>query len=158
MSGERDRGCTCPSARCEEGAVLLGIVGGDGLVAYVRPQLEIDEDFVQEAKKGRSAERRFRFASACVEGACAQWTGSRCSIIEMALTEQEAGRVPRLTGSLPHCSIRSNCRWFEQVGPRACGVCPLVITDATGEPRTETTAACTEGPLGPVPEMDSVLP
>jgi hypothetical protein len=31
--------------------------------------------------------------------------------------------------SVPNCTIRSNCRWFDQTGYNACRVCPLVITD-----------------------------
>jgi hypothetical protein len=32
---------------------------------------------------------------------------------------------------LPRCSIRANCRWFDQQGADACRVCPFVITDLT---------------------------
>jgi hypothetical protein len=110
--------------------VLLGVVGSNGLVGYVRPRLEIDASFVEEAKKGRPPEKRFRFAGPCVEGRCAQWTGSRCGVIDMAVEEQEAGRVPTVEGDLPKCSIRGRCRWFAQMGARACHVCPLVVTDA----------------------------
>jgi hypothetical protein len=28
---------------------------------------------------------------------------------------------------LPHCGIRSACRWFAQVGSRACSICPHVV-------------------------------
>lgn len=148
-------GHTCPSARCEEGAILLGVVNRDGLVSFVRPQLRVDNDFVREAYQGRSPERRFRFASTCVEGACRQWTGSGCSIIDMALNEQEAGRVPRLARPLPRCSIRASCRWFAQAGALACGVCPLVITDARGEQRSETAGVGAAGPAGTAPEPGS---
>lgn len=127
--------------------MLLGIVGADGLVGYVRPKLEIDEAFVREARKGRSPERRFRFASACVEGACSQWTGTRCAVIDLVAAEQEEGRVPRLAGALPRCSIRATCRWFAQVGKRACAVCPLVVTDArSDEAWADTSSTPAAGP------------
>ncbi|MCQ8774313.1 hypothetical protein [Streptomyces telluris] len=32
----------------------------------------------------------------------------------------------------PRCGIRAACRWFAQDGPRACGVCPLVVYRPTG--------------------------
>src|SRR4051794_5199030 len=121
---------TCPSARCEPGATLLGVVGADGTVGYVTPQLTVDEAFVVQARRGRAPEKRFRFAGGCVESGCAQWTGSRCGVIDRVL---DGGLVeapePGARGALPHCAIRPGCRWFEQSGAEACGVCPLVITD-----------------------------
>jgi hypothetical protein len=64
MSAEphQDSDRLCPSARCEEGAILLSVVGADGVVGYVRPQITVDEDFVRQAHKGRTPEKRFRFS------------------------------------------------------------------------------------------------
>jgi hypothetical protein len=118
--------CTCPSAPCEPGATLLGIVGPHGTVGYLTPALTIDEDFVRIARRGRSPAKRFRFAAPCVEEHCAQWTGSRCGIIDGALAADVPEDEHR---GLPRCAIRSSCRWFDQSGADACGVCPLVITD-----------------------------
>ena len=115
---------TCPSARCEPGATLLGVVEADGTVGYITPRLTVDAEFVEQASRGRAPEKRFRFAGACVESGCKQWTGSRCGVIDRVLE----GDLPK-AGALPHCSIRSSCRWFAQSGAEACGVCPLVITD-----------------------------
>ena len=53
----------CPSARCEEGAILLGIVGKNGAVGYVRPLIKIDKNFVLEAHNGRAPENAFVFPS-----------------------------------------------------------------------------------------------
>jgi hypothetical protein len=120
--------CTCPSAPCESGATLLGVVGSQGRVGYLTPPLTIDDDFVATARRGRSPEKRFRFAAPCVEERCAQWTGSRCGVIDAVI----ANPLPRPddeAGGLPRCSIRSACRWFAQSGTDACRVCPLVITD-----------------------------
>jgi hypothetical protein len=120
--------------------VLLGIIGANGRVGYVRPQVRIDADFVVEASKGRSPERRFRFAGPCVEGACSQWTGSRCGIIDR-VSEAQAGVDPDAVGfegHLPRCSIRASCGWFAQLGGRACAVCPLVITDQRQAARSES--------------------
>lgn len=137
-----DPGLLCPSAQCEDGAILLGVVGSDGLVGYVRPQLRIDEGFVREAHRGRAPERRFRFAQSCVEARCEQWTGSRCGVIDEVVDEvggnpTGAGPVereaPQPVALLPRCTIRSRCRWFHQSGATACAVCPLVITDLRPE-------------------------
>jgi hypothetical protein len=32
---------------------------------------------------------------------------------------------------LPLCAVRSRCRWFDQLGSRACQVCLHVVTDAS---------------------------
>jgi hypothetical protein len=119
---------TCPSARCEPGATLLGVVEADGTVGYITPRLTVDAAFVEQASRGRAPEKRFRFAGACVEAGCKQWTGSRCGVIDGVLESGLTDDLPEARG-LPHCSIRSSCRWFAQSGAEACGVCPLVITD-----------------------------
>jgi hypothetical protein len=116
----------CPSARCEPGARLLGIVGSGAVVGYLRPPLAVDEDFVATASAGRAPEKRFRFVSPCVEGRCVQWTGSRCGVIDAVLDLQERGELP--AAELPACTIRVNCRWYGQAGARACSVCPFVVT------------------------------
>jgi hypothetical protein len=119
----------CPSARCEPGATLLGVVNADGSVGYLTPAVRIDEEFVARARKGRPPERRFRFAAPCVESGCRQWTGSRCGVIDGILASPVEPAEPAAHDGLPHCAIRSACRWFHQSGPEACAACPLVITD-----------------------------
>jgi hypothetical protein len=119
---------TCPSAACEEGAVLLGIVGRDGVVAYLKPAMPIDADFVREARRGRLPEMRFRFAQGCVENRCVQWTGCRCGLIDKALVSSDGARVANISqGSLPNCAVRATCRWYAQAAARACAVCPFII-------------------------------
>jgi hypothetical protein len=144
----------CPSARCEDGALLLGIVAADGVIGYLTPPLMIDHVFVQRAQRGRSPERRFRFAQPCITQGCAQWTGDRCGLIDRALQvaaqqrimadAQPATRSAQSTSDMlntprdsyiPRCGIRARCRWFAQDGLDACGVCPLVITE--GGPSTQ---------------------
>jgi hypothetical protein len=121
----------CPSARCEEGAILLGIVGRNGQVGYVTPRITVDAEFVREARKGRAPEARFRFAQPCVEGRCAQWTSSRCGLIDKVIGSPEASRKNEWSQeSLPECVIRPSCRWFGQEGAKACAVCPLVVHTA----------------------------
>ncbi|MBP1823055.1 hypothetical protein [Mycobacterium sp. OAE908] len=131
--GGTNRVHLCPSAPAKPGAILLGLVTPNGQIAYLTPQMRIDEDFVDVAAKGRSPEKRFRFASTCVEAGCAQWTGSRCGVIEAAVAEAGGQAIDSEDSSLPKCSIRSRCRWFHQRGRDACGVCPLIITDRGGE-------------------------
>ncbi len=116
----------CPSARCEPGAQLLGVILPSGRVAYASGEVTVDEEFVAIAREGRTPEKRFRFTSPCVRGACRQWTGSSCGVIERLRA------LPDLGGSdadLPPCVIRPRCRWYLQEGAAACAICPEVVTD-----------------------------
>jgi len=117
----------CPSAPMHSGGVLLGIVLADGRVAFAPDRIVVDHDFVESAQQGRPAEKRFRFAGACVQSACRQWSGSRCGVIDRVL---DAVPSEDYTSDLPVCSIRAQCRWFAQNGATACKVCSMVITDS----------------------------
>ena len=126
--GGQCKGELCPSARCEESAVLLGVIGSDGKTGYVNPRITIDASFVQEARKGRLPEARFRFAQVCIESRCAQWNGCRCGLIEKLLASPTAAQIAKSDReTLPKCTIRATCRWFGQVGGKACTVCPFVV-------------------------------
>ena len=122
---------TCPSAPCESGGTLLGLIDENGRVGYLTPAITIDQEFVDKVEQGRSPRKRFRFAGPCVEGRCRQWTGSRCGIVDTAI-EAVDGLDPaaaREEGVLPQCAIRSSCRWYAQEGAAACAACSFVITD-----------------------------
>lgn len=118
----------CPSSRCEPGAILLGIVLPTGWIAYGDDLVVIDAEFARRAHEGRSPEKRFRFASPCVQQQCHQWSAGRCTVID-ELARDPPPSMDR--AALPSCSIRAGCRWYLQIGPAACAVCPLVITDCT---------------------------
>ena len=120
----------CPSSNCLEGAILVGIVMPDGRVAFASDRIVVNEDFVQAAREGRSPEKRFRFSTPCVKGGCAQWTGERCGVIDRVLAEGASDSAPV---ELPACSIRPQCRWFQQSGAAACAACPEVVTDGRVE-------------------------
>jgi hypothetical protein len=124
-SGQQYNPLDCPSALCEEDAILLGIVGSDGRVGYVSPKLTVTAEFVQIALKGSAPEARFRFAKPCIESDCAHWIGSRCDFIERATSSSQEGVDANIP--LPACVIRQSCRWFTQKGSQACSVCPEVI-------------------------------
>lgn len=115
----------CPSAPMKVGSVLLGIVMPDGRVAFAPRQLTVNHEFAAAAEEGDSPEKRFRFASSCVQTGCRQWSNGRCGVIDTVM--QSAPRAP--SPDLPPCVIRGDCRWFLQSGPEACRVCPYVVTD-----------------------------
>jgi hypothetical protein len=126
-----DQPATCPSGRCREGAVLLGVVGPDGRLGYVTPALAVDADFVRTAGAGRTPESRFRFAEPCAEAACDQWGDGECGLIgEILSSARGAALAEAPVGLLPRCAIRRSCRWYAQRGARACAVCPHVVHTA----------------------------
>jgi hypothetical protein len=148
---------TCPSGRCRDGAVLLGVVGPEGAVGFVSPPMVVDDEFVRRARAAdRPPEARFRFAEPCVEDACGHWTGDRCGVVDGVLGSRAgAATAEARVGLLPRCGIRRSCRWFAQRGAEACAVCPLVVhtrrvpaggSDTEGEHRGRSTA--TPGPPG----------
>lgn len=118
----------CPSARCEEGVALIGIIGPCGTVAYVDPALIVDRAFIEEARTRRLPEDRFRFAAPCQRSCCVHWENEKCGVVEQAHSANE-GRdlMEAATTALPRCPIRPQCRWFDQRGPDACRVCPSVF-------------------------------
>lgn len=120
-------GKRCPSSPCEEGALLLGIVGPGGRVAYVNPPIAIDADFVEVARHAGAPEKRMRFSQPCRESSCHYWESHQCSLIGQLLEQRTS--TSNSTEVLPHCGIRAECRWFAQRGPAACSVCPVVVTD-----------------------------
>ena len=128
----------CPSSRCQEGAILLGIVLSNGSVAFAKDRIVVDGAFVQNAttEGSRPPESRFRFSSPCAKRGCDQWTGSRCGVIDSVLEDARAQSYqPQADTPLPQCSIRDSCRWFAQTGAEACAVCDVVVTE-TRDSRT----------------------
>jgi len=115
----------CPSARCEEGHILIGMVREDASVGYIPQRLKVDKNFARKANHDGKAEQRFRFASPCVKSGCQQWTNGQCGVVEDVTVELTSHQ----THDLPKCSIRSECRWFAQRSIEACRVCSWVVTD-----------------------------
>lgn len=110
----------CPSYLSKPGAQLFGIVE-DGKVQYLEEAIIVDKTFTEAAKKGRSAESRFRFAGKCIKGGCAQWNNGSgvCGLTDKLIDEVSAAPA----AELQHCAIREKCRWFAQRGATACAIC-----------------------------------
>jgi hypothetical protein len=122
---EQERPLLCPSANCNEGALLLGIVNQDGKVSFLTQSFFVDNEFVKITKIGRKPEKRFRFSNWCIRTSCEQWTGCSCGVIEKVIEILK----PEEPSQLPNCIIRKECRWYNQCGGKACAVCPGVVTD-----------------------------
>ena len=121
-------GLSCPSAPATPGAVMIGIVGSDGMVHPLARPLPVDQDFVENAARHGSPEARFRFSNECVEGRCRQWTGHSCGIVAKVLDHMERQKEA-LPTDIPRCSIRATCRWHAERGFDACRACLYVVTD-----------------------------
>jgi hypothetical protein len=123
---QRDERWTCPSARCDDDAAVIGFIGPAGFVGYITPALTVEAEFLEHCRRSGAAERRFRFAAPCLEARCQNWKDGRCGVIDDALELAEpVGDVGQAASrDLPNCSIRRSCRWFAQSGPEACRVCP----------------------------------
>lgn len=131
MTADDPGGAMCPRTRGLAGRTLLGVVGPDGRVGYLTPEVRIDAEFVRIARRGgASPEKRFRFAGPCRTSACSHWTEHGCGVITAALRHE--GLLDRRddTDELPPCAIRSRCRWHAQEGAAACSVCPHIVHDA----------------------------
>ncbi len=113
--------------------MLIGVVGATGTVGYLPNRVEIDQDFVDTAAKGRNPAKRFRFAQPCAEHGYSNWTGSAFAVIRDVIAILPV-QMSETIEELPHCSIRRECRWFAQEGRRACASCPLVVTDLVDPP------------------------
>jgi hypothetical protein len=126
----------CPSAPLATATHLIGLVRPDGRVAFISPPLEVTDEVVAAASDGPTPETRLRFAGPCLEGRCAQWTGSRCSVADAVVDElaHVVAAEGRDRGPLRPCALRRSCRWFDQRGAAACRACPLVVTDTRLSP------------------------
>jgi hypothetical protein len=120
-------GATCPSGRCREGSLLIGMVGTDGAVRYLGGPAPVSEEFVARAQEGRTPESRFRFAEPCARESCKNWAEQRCTLADALLLSVET--TP--DRALPRCGIRRTCVWYAQAGGQACRVCPFVVHSVT---------------------------
>jgi hypothetical protein len=118
----------CPSSRAETGAILLGVITPEEQVAMLSEQVEINQEFIDAFSKEKTPESQFRFANRCVKSGCQQWASGRCGVIDAVMKVNPNLQADSI--NLPICSIRSQCRWYRQVGANACAVCPFIITDS----------------------------
>ena len=125
-------GHSCPSAPAAPGALLLGLLGPEGRIHNLRTPVRVDAQFLELASEDGPPEARMRFAGRCQTGACAQWTGTRCGVIDRAMAHLEAEIALPVPANGPPCVIRADCRWFAQRGPKACGTCAYIVTETRG--------------------------
>jgi len=118
----------CPSAQPDwDGARVIGVVGGTPErpeTAYLDQAQPVTEEILELAGPVAPAEV-FRFAAPCANAACGHYDGAEH---KCRLAEKTVRWVEQAVDSLPKCSIRASCRWWQQEGPAACRRCPQVVT------------------------------
>ncbi len=117
----------CPSARPEsEDSVVFGIISGtvaEPRVAYLKQPQPITDELIAKASPITPTEI-FRTAAPCATKGCQHFDGQDCR-----LATRIVEKLPAIAEELPPCSIRRDCRWWQQEGKAACMRCPQVITD-----------------------------
>ncbi|KAF3888916.1 MULTISPECIES: hypothetical protein [Nostocales] len=118
----------CPSARPESvNGVVFGIVAGTAIaprIAYLKKPLPVTDELMAKATGSVTPAEIFRTAASCAESGCQHFDGKDCRL-SMRIVE----KLPAVVEELPPCSIRRNCRWWQQEGKAACMRCPQIVTD-----------------------------
>ncbi|WP_019501953.1 hypothetical protein [Pseudanabaena sp. PCC 6802] len=117
----------CPSARPEmEDSVVFGVIVGTSeeprLAHLIKPQ-PVTEELLALAEPVAPTEI-FRFAASCAGKGCQHFDGTNCR-----LATRIVENITTVTETLPPCSIRPSCRWWQQEGKAACMRCPQIVTD-----------------------------
>jgi hypothetical protein len=132
----------CPSARPEiKDSVVFGLIGGkvaEPRVTYLKQSLAVTDELLAKASPVTPTEI-FRTAAPCVEKGCQHFDGQDCR-----LATRVAEKLPAVVAELPPCSIRRDCRWWQQEGKAACMRCPQVITDNYNPSQLMQAVASTE--------------
>jgi hypothetical protein len=121
----------CPSYIAKPNAELFGVIGKSGEVILLKESILIDDTFIQEAKEGRPAEERFRFAGKCVKNRCKHWVNDnqKCGLVEKLI---HINNKP-ISQNLQECPIRVKCRWYAQDKELACANCTEVFRNSESQ-------------------------
>jgi hypothetical protein len=106
--------------------VIIGIVGGtasEPRVGYLDHPQPVTDELLALAGSVTPTEV-FRFAATCQCSRCPQFSDEKCQI-----GARMVKFLPEAVDRLPPCTIRPNCRWWQQEGKAACLRCPVVVTD-----------------------------
>ena len=116
----------CPSAQPDmQDSLVLGVLedtpSGKRLAWIEEPQPVTPQ--LLSLTRDVDPRNIFRFAARCEEKACLHFDGQDCQ-----LATRIVQILPRAVDVLPPCSIRPECRWYQQEGKAACLRCPEVAT------------------------------
>jgi len=118
----------CPSAQPDwQGAKVFGVVGGTPdapETSYLATTQPVTDELLKLAEPV-SPDEVFRIAAPCACSGCGHFDDEQSSC---RLAQKIVRWVPMVSESLPVCSIRAECRWWQQEGRAACLRCPQVVT------------------------------
>jgi len=121
----------CPSAQPDmSNSMVLGVMDSTGdkpMLAYLDEPLPVTDDVLAMAGPVKPTEI-FRFAAECEESACCHFDGTNCR-----LATRIVQLLPAVVETLPACTIRPTCRWFQQEGREVCFRCPEIVTQVYDE-------------------------
>jgi hypothetical protein len=139
----------CPSAQPDwEASVVLGVVLGTAdrpRLVHLEVLQPVTEELMALSRPVTPTEV-FRIAAPCIANGCKHFDGADCR-----LANRLAKLLPPVTESLPPCSLRPACRWWQQEGKAACLRCPQVVTDSN-YPEMNLIANTSSPTVSPVPE------
>jgi hypothetical protein len=92
-------------------------------VKHFPATLPITEELIRLASPVTPPEV-FRFAAPCQHAGCVHFAENQCSLVTRIVS-----LLPEVAEHLPACSIRPDCRWWQQEGKAACLRCPQVVTN-----------------------------
>jgi len=119
----------CPSAQPDwEGSQVIGVVGGtadEPQVAYLAEPTPVTDELLALARPVTPTEV-FRIAAPCANTGCGHFSKEQS---QCKLAQKIVRFAPVVVEKLPACSIRPDCRWWQQEGRAACMRCPQVVTD-----------------------------
>nr|WP_242040862.1 nitrogen fixation protein [Coleofasciculus sp. FACHB-1120] len=119
----------CPNARPEwADSKVFGVVTGTGTVkephvTYLNERQPVTDELMALCEAVTPTEV-FRIAAPCASKGCQNFDGTDCR-----LAKRIVQHLPGGAEELPPCSIRQDCRWWQQEGKAACMRCPQVVTD-----------------------------
>ena len=139
MSGVK-AAALCPSSQPDmDGAFAFGVVGGEGgrtRVRWIEKPVPATAELLAMTEPAPPTQV-LRFASPCQDNACTHFDGKDCG-----LASRIVKMLDPVTGALPPCSFRADCRWFRQEGAAACRRCPQIVTE-TAAPSEQLRQAAT---------------
>jgi hypothetical protein len=131
----------CPSAQPDwEGSRTIGVIGGTASepeVAYLSEAQPVTPELLDLARPVKPTEV-FRFAAPCANKECAHFSAEQSTC---KLAEKIVRWAPIVVDKLPACTIRPDCRWWQQEGRAACLRCPQVVTERLQAPEPLSKAA-----------------
>lgn len=124
---DKEKISLCPSARLEgKNSAVFGVIAGtldEPHVNYFKQPQPVTDDLTLVTSPVTPTEV-FRISAECAGKSCQHFDGQNCRLVTRIVNQ-----LPVVTETLPPCSIRRDCRWWQQEGKSACMRCPQIVTD-----------------------------